>query len=800
MSLMISVITPSFNSGSHLERAIGSVMAQSYRHWEHIVVDGGSTDGTIALLNKYTHLRWISEPDGGQVDAMRKGFAMARGDVLVYLNADDYFFKKAFARAVDTFNPGVMMVVGKVKVEVEKNGDSWVNDPRVDLESMLKHWDMNAYCYNPVGYFIRRELQERIPFNIENPDKHDLEFLLEVAGRFPDAVVKVDTLLGVFRLTAASKTSRDQARLDYWRPENFPFVGRALADASPQFQRVFPSLRNCGYQAQTRWAIHDAIREGRAGVWVRQGRLMSLPVDGAEANGHMAFSEKLNHVADDDAVVCVISAVGDEGNPLAQALRALPDHVSPYPVYHVRLSAVEHPMAPLLQNGESLKDYISCAAFRQAWMRYKDRLRWKFVLPWGDPVARALAAVPASSDDDGPDSRIRSGWKGIEHNLTRVFSRLTSIDLLGADVDVRDDFAVVRAGNVEVLICHHCGSPTAVQQALMEVLGIVSPDGLGISQSMSIQALGGWTEKDTSAEGALRIGPGVLDEVYGAPLVRRLMTSKAIASGRARRLQRDVVAAILAAAPGIHLAPYQLEFVIKILQHTAVAGTRILEIGSDSDLVVGKALLRLGAAQMQCSNMVDFSSGLQDCDDDRISFTHCDGRDLPFDDGSFDLVVGCALLEHVTGVDDFARELHRVTTPGGHVFLHGAPMWPSCAGHHVYFVGKARFYKFTDESNPVPDYGHLTMTPAQLAERVDGPDMPQEDRDRIVNYAYEDDVLNRLHPDAIVTAFGQLFDVVEDFRAPDKPFPHKVKKCILDPVIATGNEVYTLELFLKRPD
>jgi len=692
------------------------------------------------------------------------------------------------------------MVVGKVKVEVEKNGDSWVNDPRVDLESMLKHWEMNAYCYNPVGYFIRRELQERIPFNIENPDKHDLEFLLEVARRFPDAVVKVDTLLGLFRLTAASKTSRDQARLDYWRPENFPFVDRALADASPQFQRVFPSLRHCGYQTQTRWVIHDAIREERAGVWVREGRLMSLPVDGAQANGHMAFSEKLNHVADDDAVVCVFSAAADEGKPLAQVLRILPDHVSPCPVYHVRLSAVEHPMADSFANAQSLQDYISCAAFRQAWKRYKDRLRWKFILSWGEPVAWALAAVPGASDDDGTDSRIRSGWKGIEHNLTRVFSRLTSIDLLGADVDVRDDVAVVRADNVEVLICHLRSSSVEAQQAFLEFLGIGSPDGLGISQGMSIQALGGWTENDTSADGALRIGPRVLDEVYGAPLVRRLMTSKAIASGRARRLQRDVVAAILAAAPGIHLAPYQLEFVIKILQHTAVAGTRILEIGSDSHLVVGKALLRLGAARMQCSNMVDFSEAIKGCQDDRISFVNCDGRDLPFEDRSFDLVVGCALLEHVTEMDAFARELHRVTVPDGHVFLHGAPMWPCRAGHHVYFIGKAKFYRFTDESNPVPDYGHLMMTPEQLAKHLAGSDIPQEDRDRIVNYAYEDSVLNRLHPDYIVAVFSEAFEVVEDFRSPNTPFPAKVRKRILDRTIADGNEIYTLELFLKRPD
>jgi len=784
---MISVITPSFNSGRYLERAIQSVRAQNYRRWEHIVVDGGSTDGTLTILNRHKHLRWISEPDDGQVHAMHKGFAMARGDVVVYLNADDYFLRKAFARAVKAFAPGILMVVGKIRVNVEKDGASWMNDPRIDLESMLRHWEMNAYCYNPVGYFIRRELQECIPFNADNPDKHDLEFLLEAARRFPDAIVKVNRVFGVFNLSEASRTSKEQAQPDYWRSGNFPFVDRALADASPKFQRIFPSLRDCGYQTQTRWAIREAIRQGRAGDWARQGRLMSLPVDGAEANGHMAFAEKLNHLVDDDIVVCVLSAAGDEGRALAQALRTLPDHVSAYPVYYLGLSAVERPMAVFLDGGQPLQDYVSASAFRQAWKRYKDRLRWKFILPCAEPVVWALAAQAGESDGDaGSDSRIQMGWKRIEGNLTRVFPHLTSIDLLGAKVDVCEGFAVVRAGNAEVLVSHDCASPDAMQQAFLEFLGIPGFSRFFHSDSRPLPALEGRTGETASTPETPRVGPAVLEEVYASPVIKQFMPS--------------IVAAAMAVAPGIDLAPYQLEFVVKILRHTAVAGKRILEIGSDSDLVVGKALARLGAARMQCSNMFDSSKTMENCDDERVSFAYCDGRELPFEDGSFDLVVGCALLEHITGMDAFARELHRVMVPGGHVFLHGAPMWPSHAGHHIYFIGKARFYKFTDETNPVPDYGHLTMTPAHLAERLAGLDIPQEDRERIVHYAYEDDVLNRLHPDAIVSSFGEAFDVVEVFRSPDTPFPDEVRERILDPAIAAGNEVYTLELFLKKSD
>ena len=65
----ISVITPSFNSREVIERAVQSVLVQDYTCWEHVIVDGGSTDGTIDLLKKYPHLKWISEKDRGQADA-----------------------------------------------------------------------------------------------------------------------------------------------------------------------------------------------------------------------------------------------------------------------------------------------------------------------------------------------------------------------------------------------------------------------------------------------------------------------------------------------------------------------------------------------------------------------------------------------------------------------------------------------------------------------------------------------------------------------------------------------------------
>src|SRR5205823_10324133 len=100
MSALVSIVTPSLDQAAYLREAIESVRAQTYVPVEHVVVDGGSTDSTLEILREYDGLRWVSEPDRGQSHALNKGFAMARGDVLGWLNADDAYEPDAVAGAV----------------------------------------------------------------------------------------------------------------------------------------------------------------------------------------------------------------------------------------------------------------------------------------------------------------------------------------------------------------------------------------------------------------------------------------------------------------------------------------------------------------------------------------------------------------------------------------------------------------------------------------------------------------------------------------------------------------------------
>ena len=102
--MKISIITPSFNQGRFIEDAIRSVLDQHYPDVEHIVVDNCSGDETLNILRKYPHVRWISEPDHGQSHALNKGFRMATGEVLAWLNCDDFYLPGAFHAAAQALS------------------------------------------------------------------------------------------------------------------------------------------------------------------------------------------------------------------------------------------------------------------------------------------------------------------------------------------------------------------------------------------------------------------------------------------------------------------------------------------------------------------------------------------------------------------------------------------------------------------------------------------------------------------------------------------------------------------------
>ena len=205
-NLKVSVLTPSFNAVGHIERAIQSVLAQNYPQTEHIVVDGGSDDGTVDVLRKYSHIIWISEPDRGQSDAMNKAMSLATGDLIVFLNADDVFHPETFGVVADAAiaHPNANIFVGGLKVKTAS--DCRTVFPEISFKSLIlrQAW----WPVNPVSYFVRQELQRRIGnFPIHDHYTMDLWWMLRCLRIARPHYIRRE--FGTFNCLGGNKTSNE---------------------------------------------------------------------------------------------------------------------------------------------------------------------------------------------------------------------------------------------------------------------------------------------------------------------------------------------------------------------------------------------------------------------------------------------------------------------------------------------------------------------------------------------------------------------------------------------------------------
>lgn len=237
---LISVVTPSFNQGRFIEETIRSVVDQEFTDWEHIVVDGGSTDDTLAILRRYPHLKWTSEPDRGQAHAVNKGFAAARGEIIAWLNSDDTYFPHTLATVARELGEHEerQVIMGRCEfTEVDGTRTGTFHPSAFSGHSrVVEIW--KGYTIPQPSVFFRRNVLERCG-NLDE-DLYfvlDYDFFLRMSREY--WFHTVDEVLSTYRLQPQSKTLEiDEAELlehsievsrRYWGPVFFPSYWRYAA-------------------------------------------------------------------------------------------------------------------------------------------------------------------------------------------------------------------------------------------------------------------------------------------------------------------------------------------------------------------------------------------------------------------------------------------------------------------------------------------------------------------------------------------------------------------------------------------
>jgi glycosyltransferase involved in cell wall biosynthesis len=238
---LVSIVTPSYNQATFLEQTINSVLGQEYSRLEYLIVDGASTDNSVEIIRKYASKLewWISEEDGGQAEAINKGLSRANGEIVAWLNSDDYYLSGTISRVVAAFqtNPEALFVYGNM-LAVDSEGQiiNRLNYHPLGLEDLL--------CFQIIGQpavFMRREALEKAGFLDTSYHcllDHQLWLRIAMHGLF----VHINQTWSAARYHPAAK---NRSRAAEFGQEAFNIL--TWAERQPELKSVYP---NCAVKAR----------------------------------------------------------------------------------------------------------------------------------------------------------------------------------------------------------------------------------------------------------------------------------------------------------------------------------------------------------------------------------------------------------------------------------------------------------------------------------------------------------------------------------------------------------------------
>lgn len=224
MGIKISVITPSFNQGRFIEETILSVIHQNYDNFEYFVIDGGSTDDSVSIIKKYENdlTYWVSEKDGGQTEAINKGFKLATGDVVCWINSDDILMPGALKEVACFFesHKDIDFLNGYV-MRIDK--ESKILFTHFIPPQKLYYARNGLYYVAQQGMFWRRELFDRLGYLDETfHAEMDKEFLIRILLN-KCRVGYLRKILGAIRVYEDTKTALNGS---IWQDDEFKLQQR----------------------------------------------------------------------------------------------------------------------------------------------------------------------------------------------------------------------------------------------------------------------------------------------------------------------------------------------------------------------------------------------------------------------------------------------------------------------------------------------------------------------------------------------------------------------------------------------
>lgn len=205
----ISVVTTNYNLADYLERTIKSVLDQGYPNLEYIIIDGGSTDGSVEIIKRYADrlTYWVTEPDKGMYDALNKGLQRATGDIMTYINSDDLISPSALSLVAELFvaYPQISWVTGTI-AQIDEQ-DRLIQTGPSERWSALRYYSQDYKWIQQEGTFWRRSLWEAAGGYLKTDLQLAGDFELWLRFFAHAKLFNASTVLGQFRIRRQRKTS-----------------------------------------------------------------------------------------------------------------------------------------------------------------------------------------------------------------------------------------------------------------------------------------------------------------------------------------------------------------------------------------------------------------------------------------------------------------------------------------------------------------------------------------------------------------------------------------------------------------